>query len=75
MKFTFFDKNQTLRSYGQFCTLTCFWANIVLENLLAKQPFFTVFLYFLERERDRLRLFVPKRYCVPTRSFLGDSDR
>jgi hypothetical protein len=46
----------------------------------------TVFLLFLMRERDhtvtvpwtyrdRFRLFVSKRYCVPTRSFLGVPDR
>ena len=36
---------------------------------------FTVFRSFLERGRDRFRLFVPKRYCVPTRSFLTVPDR
>jgi hypothetical protein len=29
----------------------------------------------MERERNRFRLFVPKRYCIPTRTFLGVSDR
>ena len=30
-----------------------------------------VIISFLKRERDRIGLFVPKRYCVPTRTFLA----
>jgi len=35
----------------------------------------TVFLSFLKRERERFPLFVPKRYCVTTRTFLDVLDR
>jgi hypothetical protein len=35
----------------------------------------TVILSFLKRERERFRLFVPKRYYVPARTFLGVPDR
>jgi hypothetical protein len=35
----------------------------------------TVIFSFLKRERERFPLFVPKRYCVPTRKFLGVSVR
>jgi hypothetical protein len=41
---------------------------------LAKLSFF-VFETWAWPYRDRFRLFVPKRYCVPTRSFLGVPDR
>jgi hypothetical protein len=34
----------------------------------------TVFLSFLKRERERFPLFVPKRYCVTTRTFLDVLD-
>ena len=34
-----------------------------------------MFLSFLKRERERFPLFVPKRCCVPTRTFLGVPDR
>ncbi len=37
--------------------------------------YITVFLSFLKRERERFPLFVPKRYCVTTRKFLGVLDR
>ncbi len=33
--------------------------------------FFTVFFSFLKRERERFPLFVPKSYCVTTRTFLS----
>ena len=44
--------------------------------------FITVFLSFLKRDHERLNvnrerfpLFVPKRYCVTTRTFLDVLDR
>jgi hypothetical protein len=37
--------------------------------------FNTVILSFLKRERERFRLFVPKRYSVTTRKFLSVPDR
>ena len=32
---------------------------------------FIVILSFLKRERERFQLFVPRRYCVPARTFLS----
>jgi hypothetical protein len=35
---------------------------------------YTVVLSFLKREGEHFRLFVQRRYCVPTRTFLGVPD-
>ena len=45
------------------------------NNFLLVCPLYTVILSFLRREPERFPLFVPRHYCVPTRTFLGVPDR
>ena len=73
-------KSQTVKYHKQKLKIT--FKFLITGIFRFSQFILTVFLSFLTRERDRtmtvqwpyrdrFRLFVPKRNCVPTRTFLG----